>query len=466
MRQIFVSDQTLFTPAAREAGFRQKLEAARKLDHLGASAVETPALTADEGDMLLMRSLCSTVKRSVLACETGRTAESIRRTFDALKGAAHPRLIVSMPLTSAQLEYVCHIKPPKALELIGQLVKEAKSLCDDVEFSCGDATRAERAYALDAIRAAVAAGASRISLCDSAGLSLPDEMAALVRDAREAAGSGVILAVQCSNELGLAAACAVSALLAGADEIKTSYGDAQTLDAAEMGKLLRARGADLQLDCALDGTRVNRTAEEVRALLTAPADKQTPFDGHAWSDGSEVLLPAGATEEVLSAAVRALGYELNEEDMLHIRETVERESKDRGLTRAELEALILTSSRQVPPTYRLKNYLINSGNTITPSAHITLDKGGEQLVGLCAGDGPIDAAFLAIEQIIGRHYELDDFQIATVTQNRASMGDALVRLRKDGKIYAGKGISTDIIGAAIRAYLNALNKIAYEEKAV
>ena len=148
--------------------------------------METPALTADEGDMLLMRSLCSTVKRSVLACETGRTAESIRRTFDALKGAAHPRLIVSMPLTSAQLEYVCHIKPPKALELIGQLVKEAKSLCDDVEFSCGDATRAERAYALDAIRAAVAAGASRISLCDSAGLSLPEIQAGLdaVRNGR------------------------------------------------------------------------------------------------------------------------------------------------------------------------------------------------------------------------------------------------------------------------------------------
>ena len=88
------------------------------------------------------------------------------------------------------------------------------------------------------------------------------------------------------------------------------------------------------------------------------------------------------------------------------------------------------------------------------------------LTGLCAGDGPIDAAFLAIEQIVGQHYELDDFQIASVTQNREAMGDALVRLRRSGKIYAGKGISTDIIGAAIRAYVNALNKIAYEEKMV
>jgi 2-isopropylmalate synthase len=97
---------------------------------------------------------------------------------------------------------------------------------------------------------------------------------------------------------------------------------------------------------------------------------------------------------------------------------------------------------------------------------VALDKNGETLTGLCAGDGPIDAAFLAIEQIIGRHFEMDDFQIAAVTQNREAMGDALVKLRHGGKVYAGKGISTDIIGAAIRAYLNALNKIAYEEKTV
>ena len=108
--------------------------------------------------------------------------------------------------------------------------------------------------------------------------------------------------------------------------------------------------------------------------------------------------------------------------------------------------------------------MVNTGNAITATAHIVLDKAGQRLSGLCAGDGPIDAAFLAMEQIAGRHYELDDFQIASITQNREAMGEALVRLRHGGRIYAGKGISTDIIGAAIRAYLNALNKIAYEEK--
>ena len=118
---------------------------------------------------------------------------------------------------------------------------------------------------------------------------------------------------------------------------------------------------------------------------------------------------------------------------------------------------------QVPVSYRLDNYVINSGNIITATANIMLDHNGEKIRGVGIGDGPIDAAFLAIEQIIGHHYELDDFQIQTVTEGRDAMGQALVKLRADGKVYSGNGISTDIIGASIRAYISALNKIVYDE---
>ena len=129
----------------------------------------------------------------------------------------------------------------------------------------------------------------------------------------------------------------------------------------------------------------------------------------------------------------------------------------------ELEAIVATSAMQVPSTYRLVSYLTNSGNVISASAHICLEKDGEKYEGITVGDGPIDASFMAIEQIIGHHYELDDFQIQSVTEGHEAMGNALVRLRSGGKIYSGNGISTDIIGASIHAYLNALNKIIYEE---
>ena len=101
---------------------------------------------------------------------------------------------------------------------------------------------------------------------------------------------------------------------------------------------------------------------------------------------------------------------------------------------------------------------------ISASANLQMEKNGQPVSGICVGDGPIDAAFLAIEQIAGRHYELDDFQIQAVTEGREAMGSALVRLRSGGKLYSGNGISTDIIGASIKAYLNALNKIVYEEE--
>ena len=129
----------------------------------------------------------------------------------------------------------------------------------------------------------------------------------------------------------------------------------------------------------------------------------------------------------------------------------------------EMDVIVASTAMQVPSTYRIESYVINSGNVITATANITLEKDGQKLRGVSVGDGPIDAAFLAIEQVIGHHYELDDFQIQAVTEGREAMGSALVKLRADGKLYSGNGISTDIIGAAIRAYISALNKIVYEE---
>ena len=138
-------------------------------------------------------------------------------------------------------------------------------------------------------------------------------------------------------------------------------------------------------------------------------------------------------------------------------------SRNKSVGAKELDAIIASAAMQVPTTYFIESYVINSGNVISATANITLRKNDEKISGLSNGDGPIDAAFLAIEQIIGRHYELDDFQIQSVTEGREAMGSALVKLRSDGKLYSGKGISTDIIGASIRAYLNAVNKIVYEE---
>ena len=158
-----------------------------------------------------------------------------------------------------------------------------------------------------------------------------------------------------------------------------------------------------------------------------------------------------------------LGYDLSEEDMHKVYEEFCKVAEKKKVGAKELDAIVASVALQVPPTYKLVSYVINSGNILPASAQIKLDKAGEVMHGVMVGDGPIDAAFKTIEQIITRHFELDDFQIQSITEGKEAMGSALVKLRSNGKLYSGKGISTDIIGASIRAYLNAVNKIVYEE---
>jgi 2-isopropylmalate synthase len=183
----------------------------------------------------------------------------------------------------------------------------------------------------------------------------------------------------------------------------------------------------------------------------------------AVGDTANVCLDEGDEIGEVIKVVRQLGYDLSDEDNAKVYEAFKRvATRKHFVGTRELDAIVASTALQVPSAYRIDSYVINSGNVITATANILLNRNGEKLRGVGVGDGPIDAAFLAIEQIIGHHYELDDFQIQTVTEGRDAMGSALVKLRADGKVYSGNGISTDIIGASIRAYISALNKIVYE----
>ena len=165
----------------------------------------------------------------------------------------------------------------------------------------------------------------------------------------------------------------------------------------------------------------------------------------------------------VSDTVVSLGYDLSDEDMQHVYEEFKRSASKKNISLRELDAIVTSVAMQVPATYKLVSYVINSGNVISSTANILLEKDGKSLAGVCIGDGPIDAAFLAIEQVIGHHYELDDFRIQSVTEGREAIGNAIVKLKADGKVYSGNGLSTDIIGASIRAYISAVNKIVFEQ---
>ena len=166
----------------------------------------------------------------------------------------------------------------------------------------------------------------------------------------------------------------------------------------------------------------------------------------------------------MSDAVKALGYDLESDDEKKVYDAVKRlTEKKSSIGAKELEAVVASSAMQVPATYTLKSYVSTISNMVNAVSNVILEDENGTLSGVATGDGPIDSAFKAIETCIGHHYELDDFQIQAVTEGKEALGSALVRLRSSGRLYSGNGISTDICGASIRAYINALNKIAYEE---
>jgi len=207
-------------------------------------------------------------------------------------------------------------------------------------------------------------------------------------------------------------------------------------------------------------TEMQRITAQIKRLF------ETGNSGAAFlgEDRSELNLTVRDNKDAVLKVVEKLGYDLSAEDAEKVYETFLRlAEKNEVIEPKELDAIVASVAFQVPPTYHLESFVINSGNTISATCHLRLTRDGALLESVCVGDGPVDAAFQAIDKVVGQHYELDDFQIRSVTEGREAMGEAVVRLRHDGRLYSGRGISTDIVGSSVRAYLSAVNKIAYEE---
>ncbi len=470
MKKITITDATLRECARRgdiALSFKEKLEIAKLLDKLNIDVVEAAPIVDEKIDTLVLRTISPLLKNSILACPVGITVEEADRAMKAIAGAKKPRLIVSLPVSAVQMEYFYHKKPAQMLELIGTLTAHCASICADVEFAAVDATRAETGYLFEAIKTAIENGAKTVTVCDTAGALLPTEFAALLDELYAAVPSAleITVSVECSNALNMANSCVFACIDKGATQIKTCVGSEAMTDLEQIMKALQVKGHTLDVSYSVNSMAINHSANQI-LRMTSETHKNLAASEGSGEYGSTVLLDDTADITKVSNAIVTLGYELSEDDTAKVFEAFKIVAAKKQVGSKELDAIIANVAHQVPPTYRLQSYVINAGNVISSTANITLEKGNRTLKAVCMGDGPIDAAFHTVEQIIGHHYELDDFQIQSVTEGREAMGEALVKLRSNGKLYSGKGVSTDIIGASIVAYINALNKIVYEEKAI
>ncbi len=467
MKQIRISDVTMKQADKNLIlSFREKIELAKLLDNLGVDIIELEGVGDSRTDALRVKSVAAAVKHSIVAVPVALRQENIEGVWNALKDAKHPRLQVFAPVSSVQMEYVYHKKPEIMLEEIRKSVSACKALCTDVEFVADDATRSDPAFLAGVITEAIEAGASTVTVCDSAGTMLPDEFSRFVADLYAAVPTlqQVCLGISCSDALSLADACAIAAAEQGAGEIKAAAYPLGTASLPNVAKILAARADTIGASTSVSVAQMSRSMAQITWMCQTDRKKSSPFDSGVRQDEGIYLTVHDEADSILKA-VAQLGYDLSEEDQPKVVEAFRRiAAKKEQVSIRELDAIVASAAMQVPPAYQLETFVINSGNTISSTAHMRLKKDGQILDGVCLGDGPIDAAFRAIETITGRHYELDDFQLQAVTEGREAMGQTIVRLRSGGKLYSGRGISTDIVCAGINAYLSALNKIVYEEE--
>ena len=461
MRNIAISDVTLKTVGAT-LSFRQKLELAKSLDRVGLTVVETSPISDGQKDILLVKSLASVLQQAVLCVPVG---DDIDATWSAVQDAAHPRLQVSVPVSTVRMEYVCHMKPDAVLHMISERVKACAERCPDVEFVAEDFARADHTFLLQAVAAATANGATTVTLYDSAGVSLDYDYLRATRRMRNHLPSGVRLGAWCSNRLFTADCCAFAAVCAGADEVKTSpYGNEVT-SLKRFARLIEEKQEVAGVSLSLKTTELPRTTQQIKSIADiTPLPTPTPETSLDPLHNPPTLTIDDDKATVVKMLAQ-MGYDLDDEDEQRVFDAfLLQVGKTGSVSAKELDAIARTAAFQAPAIYKLESYLITSGRGITSTCHIRLRKHEEPtaLEGVCMGDGPVDAAFRAIESLVGTRYELDDFQLQSVTQGSKALGGAIVSLRHDGRLYAGRGVSTDIVEAGIMAYLNALNKILFE----
>ena len=465
MKQIKISDATMRQVSEGfRLSFKEKIELSKLLDKLGVSFIELDGIKDARIDSLQIKSIAAAVGTSGIAVPVELNKESVEKTWSALREAKHPRLMVEAPASSVQVEYLFHKKPDALVSAVAETIKACRALCPDVEFVALDATRGEQELLTELLATAIDAGATTVTLCDTAGTMLPEELAAFVSRQAELLDTlaDVTVGVASSNDIYMADASLIAAISKGAAQICAAAYPINNASLANIARVLAAKSDTLDANCAVNITQMSRIVEQITRLCQSGKGKAKIAGDEGESAG--IFLTSHDDLAAVTIAVQKLGYDLSDDDMLKVFGAFKQIADKKQVSLKELDAIVASSAMQVPSTYKLDTYVITSGNTISATAHIKLTKNGQPVEGVYIGDGSIDAAFQAIEKITGCHYELDDFQLQAVTEGREAMGQTVVKLRSGGKVYSGSGISTDIVGAGIQAYLSAINKIIYEEE--
>ena len=319
MREIRISDVTMRRAIGMKEmslSFKEKLEIAKILDHLGVSTIEVEGIENAKADSLRIKSLASLVRNSALGVPVKLDAENVELVWSALKDAVHPRLIVKAAVSPARMEYVYRKKAGAMLEDVVATIAECRKYTDDVDFIANDATRADGAFLREVVARAIEAGATTITICDAAGAMLPEEFAEFIRSlqADVPALADVTLGISCSDELYMADACAIAGIIEGVGEVKATTYPMDVVSIGRLSKILVDKADACQAATTVRTTELKRAISQVSWICESGRSQYSPFETGVREADESIVLTENDDAEAVKQCVARLGCDLSPED--------------------------------------------------------------------------------------------------------------------------------------------------------
>lgn len=474
----------------------EKLQIARQLARLGVDVIEAGFPAASEGDLESVRAIAREVKGPIVAGLARTRNEDIMAAWEGVRHAERPRIHTFIATSDIHLEHKLRMSRDEVLEEVRRAVTLARSLTDDVEFSAEDASRSDPAFLAQVLRLAVECGARTLNVPDTVGYAVPAEFGAFLADvmARVDAGRDVIWSVHCHDDLGLAVANSLEAVRCGARQVEcTVNGLGERAGNAAMEEIVMAlrvrRGADGP-DTTLDTTVFQSLSGLVSRLTGFPVPPNKAIVGRnafaheagihqhgvlrhrstyeimkaedVGAPSSRLVLGKHSGRHAFASRIEAMGYALEpeavEELFVLFKNLCDRKEM---VTDDDLEALIVDEVLSVSSQKRLvlKDYMVQSAGRDRATATVTLMDGDAEKTDAATGNGPVDAVFSAVKRIMSLEPKLLSYRIEAVTERADAMGQASLSISLDGISAAGRGASTDVIEASLKAYVNALNRV-------
>jgi 2-isopropylmalate synthase len=472
----------------------EKLLLAKQLEKLGVDVIEAGFPAASTGDFEAVKAIAETVTTSSV-CGLARALESdISRTWEAIKNAKKPRIHTFIATSDIHLEYKLKMTKDECYKRATDMVRYAKSLCDDVEFSPEDASRSDLDFLVRITEGVIAAGATTVNIPDTVGYTTPDEYYKIIDHLIQNVKGieDIVISVHCHNDLGMAVANSLAAVSAGARQVECTVNGigerAGNAALEEVVMALKTREDQYKMTTQINIKEIARSSKLLTSITGIKVQPNKAIVGkNAFSHESGIhqhgMLSNSSTYEIMSPEaigvkaktfvlgkhsgkhsfvnhLKELGYILPEDKIGEAFDKFKAlADKKKNVYDRDLIAIVMEESIKTADMYTLKSFNINTGTGMTSMATVVLEMDGKAFEEVAMGDGPIDAAYNAIRKVFGVEATLLSYKLDAVTEGMDALGEATVKVESNNNKFRGHGLSTDVIESSIEAYINALNRV-------